>query len=47
VLLGILENHWNGTLLNIVETALESDKSMAWKGFHPVVELLETFSKKA
>jgi hypothetical protein len=46
VLLGILENQWSGTLLNTVETALECDKSMAWKGFHPVVELLETIFKK-
>jgi transposase len=43
---GILENHWNGTLLNSLETTLEWAKSMAWKALHPVVELLETVYKK-
>jgi len=43
---GILENHWNGTLLNSLETTLEWAKSMTWKQLHPVVELLETVYKK-
>jgi Rhodopirellula transposase DDE domain len=43
---GILEEHWNGTLLNTLETTLEWAKSMTWKGLHPVVELLETVYKK-
>lgn len=43
---GILENHWNGTLLNSVETTLEWAKSMTWKGLNPAVELLETVYKK-
>lgn len=43
---GILENHWNGTLLNSLETTLEWAKSMTWKTLHPVVELLETVYKK-
>lgn len=38
---GILENHWNGTLLGSVETALNWAKTMTWKGIHPVVRLLE------
>lgn len=38
---GILENHWNGTLLESVETALNWAKTMTWKGIHPVVLLLE------
>jgi len=38
---GILENHWNGTLLGSVETALNWAKTMTWKGTHPVVKLLE------
>ena len=38
---GILENHWNGTLLESVETALNWAKTMTWKGIHPVVKLLE------
>ena len=43
---GILENHWNGTLLNSVETTLEWAKSMTWKGLNPVVKLLETVYQK-
>jgi len=39
---GILENHWNGTLLNSIETTLEWAKTMTWKGIHPVIELLTT-----
>jgi transposase len=38
---GILENHWNGTLLESVETALNWAKTMTWKGVHPAVKLLE------
>ena len=38
---GILENHWNGTLLESVETALNWAKTMTWKGIHPIVRLLE------
>jgi hypothetical protein len=38
---GILENHWNGTLLNSVTTVLEWARTMTWKGAHPVVSLLE------
>jgi hypothetical protein len=43
---GVLENHWNGTLLNSVETTVEWAKSMTWKGFSPVVKLLETTYEK-
>lgn len=39
---GILENHWNGSLLDSVETVIEFTKSMTWKGNHPVVELVTT-----
>jgi Rhodopirellula transposase DDE domain len=38
---GILENHWNGDLLDTVGTVLQFAKSMTWKGKHPVVELVE------
>ncbi len=38
---GILENHWNGALLDSVDTALEWAKSMTWKGIRPVVNLLD------
>jgi transposase len=39
---GILENHWNGALLDTIEAVLEFAKSMTWKGVHPVVELVTT-----
>ncbi len=39
---GILENHWNATLLNSIEITLEWAKTMTWKGLHPVVSLIET-----
>jgi hypothetical protein len=37
---GILENHWNGSLLDTVDTVLKFTASMTWHGIHPVVELL-------
>ena len=43
---GILEEHWNGTLLNSVETTLEWAKSMTWKGLSPVVKLLDSTYEK-
>lgn len=43
---GILENHWNGTLLDSVETTLEWAKSMTWKGVNPVVEFVETIYER-
>lgn len=39
---GILENHWNGTLLNSVNTVVEWARTMTWKGTHPIVKLIET-----
>ena len=38
---GILENHWNGTLLNSIETTLAWAKSMTWRGVAPFVLLLD------
>lgn len=38
---GVLENHWNGTLLNTVETVLNWAGTMTWKGTRPVVHLLD------
>jgi transposase len=37
---GILENHWNGTLLTSIETALAWAKTMTWRGIAPIVHLL-------
>ena len=36
---GVLEQHWNGTLLSTVDTVLEWARTMTWKGRHPVVHL--------
>jgi len=38
---GILEKHWNGTLLDDRTTVLEWARSMTWKGISPVVNLLD------
>lgn len=36
---GILEQHWNGTLLRDIQTLLAWAQSMTWKGIHPIVWL--------
>lgn len=36
---GILEKHWNGTLLRDLPTLLAWAKSMTWKGIHPIVQV--------
>ena len=38
---GILENHWNGTLLTSIATALEWAKTMTWRGITPIVHLMD------
>jgi transposase len=37
---GILENHWNGALLNSIEAVLAYARTMTWKGLHPTVNLV-------
>jgi hypothetical protein len=39
---GILEMHWNGSLLDSVEAVVGFARSMTWKGKHPVVSVVET-----
>ena len=39
---GILENHWNGTLLDSIDTVLQFAKTMTWQGKHAIVELVTT-----
>jgi len=39
---GVLETHWNGTLLNSVATVVEWARTMTWNGAHPIVKLIET-----
>src|SRR5262244_2931273 len=39
---GILENHWNGALLDSIDTVLRFAATMTWKGTHPFVTLVTT-----
>ena len=39
---GILENHWNGSLLDSIDTVLQFAATMTWKGAHPIVALVTT-----
>jgi hypothetical protein len=39
---GILERHWNGSLLDSVEAVLRFAATMTWQGQRPVVELVTT-----
>ena len=39
---GILENHWNGSILDTIEAVVKFTASMTWKGIHPTVELVTT-----
>jgi hypothetical protein len=38
---GILENHWNGTLLDTVERAVAWASTMTWRGIQPIVHRLD------
>jgi transposase len=39
---GILEMHWNGSLLDSIEAVVGFAGSMTWKGKHPRVRVVET-----
>lgn len=39
---GVLERHWNGTLLSTVATVLKWAETMTWRGVHPVVREIAT-----
>jgi hypothetical protein len=43
---GILELHWNGSLLDSVEAVLGYAETMSWKGGHPEVVLVEAEYRK-
>jgi hypothetical protein len=43
---GILELHWNGTLLKNVDIMVQWAKSMVWKGLHPIVDLSTAIYQK-
>jgi hypothetical protein len=42
---GSLEQHWNGTLLDELDTVLKFAQSMTWCGRHPVVRVVTTIYK--
>jgi hypothetical protein len=42
---GALEQHWNGTLLDELETVLKFAQSMTWREKHPVVSVVTTVYK--
>jgi hypothetical protein len=43
---GVLETHWNGEILEDVQTVLNFARSMTWNGKHPVVDLIaQTYHK--
>jgi Rhodopirellula transposase DDE domain len=39
---GILERHWNGDILDTIETVVQFAQTMTWKGNAPAVRLLTT-----
>lgn len=43
---GILESHWNGTLLSDVNVMVNWAKTMTWKGLHPIVDMSTTLYEK-
>jgi transposase len=43
---GVLEMHWNGSLLDSIEAVLGFARTMSWKGKHPEVILIETAYSK-
>lgn len=43
---GALEQHWNGSVLDSIPTALRFARTMTWRGRHPLVELVtKSYSK--
>ncbi len=38
---GGLEQHWNGTLLDSLETVVRCAASLLWRGIQPVVEVTQ------
>jgi transposase len=43
---GILEMHWNGSLLDSIEAVVGFARSMTWKGKHPLVSVVQTIYHK-
>lgn len=38
---GVMENHWNGSLLDSVDTVLNFAQTMTWNGHHPTVNWVD------
>jgi hypothetical protein len=43
---GVLENSWNGAVLDSVKEVLERIRAMTWKGNHPIVHFLDKTYEK-
>lgn len=43
---GVLEEHWNGEILDSIHKAIECAVTMTWKGVKPVVRLIEKIYEK-
>jgi|SRR4051794_4555827 len=43
---GVLENHWNGAVLESIPTALRFAQTMTWHGKHPLVQLIDKIYHK-
>ena len=43
---GILEQHWNGALLDSLQAVYGYAQTMTWKGIHPVVKIIEKIYQK-
>jgi len=43
---GILEEHWNGEILNSIEKTIDFAKTMTWKGMKPIVHFCDKIYEK-
>ena len=43
---GVLEKHWNGTILDKIETAIEWASTMTWRGIKPIVHYIKDVYEK-
>ncbi len=39
---GILEMHWNGAVLDSIDTVIRFAETMTWNGKHPTVDVIST-----
>ncbi|MFM6517569.1 MAG: ISAzo13-like element transposase-related protein [Microcystis panniformis] len=42
----VLENYWNGAILDSIDAALNCASNMTWKGIKPLVSLVEGTDEK-